>query len=215
MKLPLFPLNTVLFPGMLLPLHIFEPRYRDMVTHCVAERRPFGVALIRAGEEVGAPAQPHPVGTYGQIARVERLPEGRMNIELIGQERFRIVELHHDHAYLTGTVEKFPLEEPDCSEARRLAQALKPWLIKYLKLLGDAAETSFDAQELPHNPAAMAYLAAIVAQVPMREKQALLGFTTAADLLERERALYRREVSLINAMLTSQQACHDPDLSPN
>jgi len=215
MKLPLFPLNTVLFPGMLLPLHIFEPRYREMINLCLTERQPFGVVLIKAGEEVAAPAAPHPIGTYGQVSRAERLPDGRMHIEMIGQERFRILTLHHDHAYLTGTVEKFPLAQPDCAQAVTLAQALKPWLGRYLKLLGDAAETSFDVQDLPDNPAAVAYLAAIVAQIPLREKQALLSLGAAAELLERERALYRREVSLIRAMLTSQQACHDPDLSPN
>jgi Lon protease-like protein len=200
---------------MLLPLHIFEPRYREMINLCLSEQRPFGVVLIKTGEEVGAPAEPHPVGTYGQIARAERLPDGCLNIEVIGQERFRILELHYDHAYLTGTVEKFPLQEAECFAAVKSARTLRPWLNRYLKLLGDAADTSFDTQELPNNPAAIAYLAAIIAQIPAREKQELLNLSTATELLERERSLYRREVSLIRAMLSSQQACHDPNLSPN
>ncbi len=215
MKLPLFPLNIVLFPGMALPLHIFEPRYRDMISQCVARQELFGVALINDGPEVGGPAGPHPIGTTASITRVEKLPDGRMNIETVGQERFRILALHHEDAYLTGTVEAFPLLETDLAAAQQAAHALRPWLARYLSLFGEATATRFDDDRLPHSPAAVAYLAAIVAQIPMREKQTLLGFETATELLEQERALYRREVSLIRAMLTSGQSRHDPTFSPN
>jgi Lon protease-like protein len=215
MKLALFPLNTVLFPGMTLPLHVFEPRYREMINGCLHERQPFGVVLIRSGQEVGGPAEPHAVGTYGAISRVERLPDGRMNIEVVGQERFRILQLHRDLAYLTGTVEKFPLLRCEAAHAQRSARAIAPWLKRYLQLLADASETSFDGQKLPRHPDELAYLAAIIAQIPMREKQALLSIPSAVELLERERAIYRREIALLQAMLSSPQACHNPDISPN
>lgn len=84
MKLPLFPLNTVLFPGMALRLHIFEPRYRLMVADCLANGGLFGVVLIRSGREVGEPAVPHSVGTTAHISGAERLPDGRLNIEVFG-----------------------------------------------------------------------------------------------------------------------------------
>jgi len=77
MQLDLFPLHTVLFPHMRLPLHIFEPRYRVMIRACIDEERPFGVALIRSGEEVGGPAEPHGVGTTARITSHETLPDGR------------------------------------------------------------------------------------------------------------------------------------------
>jgi Lon protease-like protein len=214
-KLPLFPLHTVLFPGMLLPLHIFEPRYREMINLCVQTSLPFGVALIRAGVEVGGPAEPHPIGTYAAVSRVERLPDGRMNIQAIGQERFRILDLHHDQAYLTGTVERFPLLESDDPAARRAARKLMPWLEQYLSLLGQAAESPFDPSRLPTDPAALAYLAAIVAQVAVAEKQTLLAIRRAADLLEHERALYRREVSLLREMLRRAQPPGESPFSPN
>src|SRR5690242_121607 len=105
MKLPLFPLHTVLFPGMSLPLHIFEPRYRTMINECLSSGAPFGIVLISSGREVGEPAVPHTVGTTAHISGAERLPDGRLNIEVVGQQRFQIIELHQDQSYLTGTIE--------------------------------------------------------------------------------------------------------------
>ena len=75
MEMPLFPLNVVLFPGMVLPLHVFEPRYREMINHCIEEEKPFGVVLIDEGQEVGGPAAPRLVGTaaprlVGTAARI-------------------------------------------------------------------------------------------------------------------------------------------------
>jgi Lon protease-like protein len=214
-KLPLFPLPLVFFPGMTLPLHIFEARYREMINLCLDERQPFGVALIRSGREVGGPATPHRVGTYGTISRVERLPDGRMNIEVVGQERFHILDLHHDRAYLTATVEKFPLLQADDPGAVRCARRLAPWIMRYLKLLGDAAELPLDRQAMPARPAALAYLAAIIVQVPMAEKQTLLDCPTAEAMLTREHAIYRREASLIRVLLSNPQASQSPDFSPN
>ena len=215
MKLPLFPLNTVLFPGMMLPLHIFEPRYRKMINLCLEDSAPFGVVLIQSGPEVGGRAEPHRVGTYASIARAERLPGGRLNIEAIGQERFHILALHDDEEYLTGTVELYPLLEREAALAQRSAQALRVWLDRYLALLGKAAETAFDLKDLPQDPMAIAYLAAMVAQIPTAEKQTLLATSTAHELLERERAIYRRELSLLRAMLDSPQAKRDAFPSPN
>jgi Lon protease-like protein len=206
MKLPLFPLHTVLFPGMLLPLHIFEPRYRKMINECLDGNRPFGVALIAQGPEVGGRAEPHAVGTWALISRVERQPDGRMSIEAVGQERFRILRLHDDEDYLTGTVERFPLGGAKEDRAQQLARRLRPWLERYLTLLGQAVDSPFDAARLPHDPLPLAYLAAIVAQIPLGEKQALLETPTAAQMLERERVIYRRELSLLRAMLGSPQA---------
>lgn len=215
LKLPLFPLNTVLFPGMTLPLHIFEQRYREMVNLCLHTRQPFGVALIQSGSEVGAPAKPHPIGTYGSISRVERLSDGRMNIEVVGHERFRVLELHHDQAYLTGTVERFPLQETGEPAAAACARRLAPWISRYLKLLGQAADLKLDQQAMPARPAALAYLGAIILQVPMPEKQALLNCASAQAMLEREHRLYRREISLVRAMLAAPPAQQASDFSPN
>ncbi len=203
-KVALFPLHTVLFPGMALPLHIFEPRYRKMAHACLSEETPFGVVLIRAGREVGGPAVPYNIGTLARIRHVEHLPDGRMNIEAVGEERFRLVQLFaaQDEVH-TGSVTEFPLAGADQPAAHVAARALSPWLARYLELLAEAASTHFSEKPLPPDPAGLAYLAAIVAQIPMGEKQALLSVDNAADLLRIERTLYRRETSLLRAMLAS------------
>ncbi len=203
-KLPLFPLHTVLFPGMALPLHIFEQRYRSMVSECLHSRRPFGVVLIKSGREVGAPAVPYPVGTTARIARVDRMPNGCLNIEAIGQERFRLVEVETEPSgRLAAVVQPFPLATGDSAGARQAARALAPFLGRYLALLAEAAHTTLDARRLPRDPASIAFLAAIVAQIPLAEKQELLSAPSAADLLRREHTLYRREISLLRSMLST------------
>ena len=97
MELPLFPLNTVLFPGTPITLHIFEPRYLELMEMCEQTQQPFGVVLIQEGQEALGPlATPYPIGCTAEIARVERLPDGRMNILAVGVERFEIHELDYD-----------------------------------------------------------------------------------------------------------------------
>ena len=117
--LPLFPLNTVLFPGMILPLHIFEERYKLMIERCLDEERPFGVLLIREGKEVGGTAVPHTVGTTTLIASVTRADGGRMNIITIGLERFRLRTLRRERPYLVGNAEPWPLADGDYGAGAR------------------------------------------------------------------------------------------------
>src|SRR3990172_1239116 len=105
LELPLFPLNAVLFPGATLPLHIFEERYKQMIRHCLEEKTPFGVMLIRKGNEVGEPAEPFAVGTTAHIARAEHLQEGRMNLICLGGQRFRLLKTLRSEPYLVGEVE--------------------------------------------------------------------------------------------------------------
>ncbi|RYG49806.1 hypothetical protein EON79_00070 [bacterium] len=119
-KLPLFPLDTVLFPQASLRLHVFEDRYRELVRVCLDEERPFGVVLIRAGEEVGGFADPYMVGTLARIKDVSRFDDGRMDIHIIGERRFRIRRLDEDAApFLVGHVEpvlEHPIEDDDRAE---------------------------------------------------------------------------------------------------
>ena len=111
--LALFPLNTVLFPGMPLQLHIFEPRYQTMIRHCLDHQQPFGVVLIHQGLEAYGPlAKPVQMGCAARIINTTPLEDGRMNLTAVGDERFRILKLNYDLPYLVGEVESVPLERP-------------------------------------------------------------------------------------------------------
>lgn len=92
LRIPLFPLNTVLFPGGLQPLKIFEQRYLDMAAACMKENKPFGICLIASGEETGPAAEPHPVGTLAEIGDWEMEQLGILQITARGGRRFRILE---------------------------------------------------------------------------------------------------------------------------
>lgn len=92
LRIPLFPLNTVLFPGSVLPLKIFEQRYLDMAAACLKEKSSFGICLIEAGGEVGEAAVPHTVGTLASIANWEMEQLGILMIDAIGGRRFRVID---------------------------------------------------------------------------------------------------------------------------
>lgn len=110
-RIPLFPLpNVVLFPGMPMPLHIFEPRYRRMVEDVQGGRRTIGMVLLRAGWEKDYAGRPaiYPVGCAGRLEQVEALADGRYNIVLRGLARFRIAEEHAGEPYRVASVEALP-----------------------------------------------------------------------------------------------------------
>jgi Lon protease-like protein len=202
-ELPLFPLNAVLFPSMPISLHIFEPRYKLMVERCLHGGQPFGVVLIRNGvEALGSLAEPYPVGCTAQITQVENLEDGDMNIVAIGIERFQISEVSHDRPYLIGKVEPFPLHRENPPALTQAGQRLRPWVEQYLSILTQASgNTDFDLARLPDDPVALAYLAAAVVQIPLDQKQELLATNWAATFLADIRAIYRREVALLRAIV--------------
>ena len=103
--LPLFPLNQVVFPGQQQALHIFEPRYRQLVQEAIDQGTPFGIALIREGPEVGGGATTHDVGCAVQLKHVQGLPDGRYNIVCQGTQRFRVLKPLGEDPYLRAEVE--------------------------------------------------------------------------------------------------------------
>ena len=103
-SLPLFPLNTVLFPDATIPLHVFEERYRLMVQMCLDGDSMFGVVLIKSGSEVGEPAEPHSVGTVARIEDVNRADDGRMLLRVKGVERFAIRRITQQLPYIEADV---------------------------------------------------------------------------------------------------------------
>ncbi|MEZ4670956.1 MAG: LON peptidase substrate-binding domain-containing protein [Anaerolineae bacterium] len=207
-ELPLFPLNTVLFPGMPIKLHIFEERYKLMISRCYAEGQPFGIALIKSGNQVGDGAVPFMVGCTATITEMEPLPDGRMNIVAVGKDRFVAHSFKHDEPYLVGMVETFPLEQQEPEMLETTGRSLRPWVRKYLQTLADASETQFDLGQLPGDPLQLAYLASFLLNVPTEQKQDLLAIESADELIHRLRDIYRREVTLLNTLL-KPMASHD------
>ncbi len=204
-ELPLFPLNTVLFPGMPLQLHIFEERYKLMIRRCYDAGQPFGVTLIKTGQEVGGSADPFPTGCTALITELEPLPGGRMNILAVGQERFMIQSLKNDQPYLVGVVETRPLTNQSTEQLERSGNTLRVWVQKYLQILSDASETPFDTTQLPGDPLRLAYLASFLLNIPSEQKQNLLDINQADELMTNLRSIYRREVTLLDAMVKPQQ----------
>lgn len=205
-ELPLFPLNTVLFPGMPLQLHIFEDRYKLMIGQCYDEGKPFGVALIKSGREVGGRAEPFAVGCAAIITEMERLAGGRFNIVAVGSERFQIHGLKQGQPYLVGLVENLPLTNADPDTLTHGGRVLRPWVRRYLEILASASETQFDLQQLPDDPLRLAYLASFLLNIPAAQKQDLLNINQADHLMNELRTFYRREVTLLDAMLSTEQA---------
>ena len=145
LQVPLFPLNTVLFPGGPLPLRIFEARYIDMVRNCMRDDKPFGVALIADGQEAG-PASTHSVGTLARITDFYQGSDGLLGITATGTERFRILDVHQqDDGLNIGSIERLkpeiPLALPD--NYRPLVKILDAILDDFGKLY-DGLERHYD-----------------------------------------------------------------------
>jgi Lon protease-like protein len=194
--IPLFPLNTVLFPGMPIYLHIFEERYQLMMNRCIAENQPVGVVLIREGQETYGPVETYTVGCAARILEVEKLNEGRMNMTALGDERFHILETQTDQPYLSGRVEYMPLRTGHLLEVLRGMSAFKKNVTRYLARMHAGEAIDFSTLEWPDDPLSMVYLAASLLEVPWREKQLLLEIPEAGDLFYEAMRLYRRELAI-------------------
>ena len=201
-ELPLFPLNSVLFPSTPIHLHIFEERYKRMIGQCIERRQPFGVALIRHGlEALGPAAEPHRIGCTAQIVHVQHLPQGRMNIVAMGEKRFRVLSLEKDaYPYLVGVVDEYPLQNPVPQEAEHLANALRQQVRRFIQGLVDANGGQFDLEQIPNDPITLAYMSAALLQIPPHQKQELLALEQAADLLVSLQGIFRREIALLSAL---------------
>ncbi|MEX1019804.1 MAG: LON peptidase substrate-binding domain-containing protein [Litorilinea sp.] len=214
MQMPLFPLNLVLFPGMVLPLHIFEPRYREMMNRCIDENIPFGVVMIHQGEEVGGGALPFEVGTAARITRVERLDDGRMNITAVGTQRFRILELDQSRSYLQAKVAQFPIVNGSTRAASALVQKVRPKIMEYVELLGEASHTELKLDRLPEDPTTLAFLVAIAIQINNADKQKLLELPGIPEMLDRERYLLSWEIMLLKHMIETQASVEEMSTGP-
>lgn len=204
--LPLFPLNVVLFPGITLPLHIFEPRYREMIDHCLEKKSPFGVLLIDKGREVGAPAIPHRVGTSAQIRRVKRHADGTMDIHVVGIQRFRAVDLDYSKSYLSAGVQQMPVINGATRSAALLATKVRPKLCEYVDLLAHAHSADHELGYIPHDPKTLAFLIGASMQISNETKQTLLELPGVPEMLAQELRLLSHEMQLIQHMVDTHES---------
>jgi len=193
MDLRLFPLQSVLFPDMRMPLHIFEERYKLMIRECMEEDAPFGAVAIKSGAEVGAGAIPYDVGTTARIAQVEYLDDGRMNLFTMGEHRFRIVAVNTTQPYLRGEVELLE-PEPAGDGARSLVPHAQGLFDEYLKTYLALADQYTRGVTLPSDAGEAADYIATRMDVALPLKQELL------EQLSPE-ARIRRELEIINEEL--------------
>lgn len=182
-ELPLFPLNTVLFPHASLHLHIFEDRYREMVRMCLREDRPFGVVLIREGSETGF-ADPYLVGTACRIKEVRTYDDGRMDIAVQGERRFRIRELDDSRSYLIGRVE--PVIEHEIDETDRAEALLARARDEFEALIRRAIERDEVSVRVvfPTDPVVLSFTIANLLQMENLKKQRLLETTDTLERME-------------------------------
>lgn len=184
MRIPLFPLNSVLFPGGSLSLRVFEPRYLRMVGDCLQEARPFGVCLIRKGTEVGPAAEPAVTGTLGHIVDWDQRRDGLLGITVRGGQRFEIVDYEVSrHQLLQAEVRL--LEDPACCPLAAEFGELQGLLRRILEQLGPpytGIETQYDDAHW------VACRLAEILPLPLKAKQELLELDDPLERLTRLRA---------------------------
>ncbi|MFE7118174.1 LON peptidase substrate-binding domain-containing protein [Streptomyces sp. NPDC057654] len=226
-RLPLFPLNSVLFPGLVMPLNVFEQRYRalmrDLSELPEEEPRRFGVVAIRDGREVAfsAPGLPdetgrlergpgagfgtdpmnafYSVGCAADAATIREREDGSYEVLATGTTRFRLLSVDASGSYLTGEVEEIEEEEGDGAGA--LASGVVRAFRTYQKRLAGARERSLSGQsDLPDEPAVLSYLVAAAAVLDTPTKQRLLQAPDTASRLAEELKVLRAEAAVIGKL---------------
>ena len=201
--LPLFPLNVVLYPGMALPLRIFEERYQLMMQRCLEGDKIFGVVLIREGKEVGGAAVPFEVGTVARITDVVPQGGGRMHLSAIGEDVFQIVDVQQITPYMVGRVEM--LERTDESAPDDLTTRVAGHFRTYRSLLASLRGMGDGPVELDEDPQKLSYTVAAELMAGPREKQLLLETSSAKVRLEEELKLLQSTNLSLELFLTERR----------
>jgi hypothetical protein len=219
-RLPLFPLGSVLFPGMLLPLHIFEDRYKELMRDLLdgPEPRQFGVIAIKKGRETGVEgvSSLFEVGCTATVREAEQNDQGGYEVVTVGTQRFRLEAVDESRSYLQGDVDFLPEDAGDSAAAGRAAHLVAQAFQGYLDVLTARGLAQVNVPELPEEPALLSYLVAASMIIDLPDRQSLLAEPDPLSRLIAERALLVRETTMLET-LTARPA---PDLryapySPN
>jgi Lon protease-like protein len=191
-RLPIFPLSVVLFPGTPLPLHIFEPRYKQMLSDCLAADRRFGITPAAEAREAPGP------GTVGCVAEVrvnQELPDGRSNIVVVGGSRFVLSQLLDESLpYLVAVVQPFE-DDADSEPTADETQALRELFARYFTGLRELNDSIPEELTLPEDPLSLSFLVAGGIECDVGVKQRLLA--------ERSTARRIKALVMLLPMLTS------------
>lgn len=218
--MPLFPLTTVLFPGMRLPLHVFEQRYQMLVRDLLGkpEPRQFGVVAIRKGRETGVDGVTalYDIGCLATVREAESRADGRYDLATVGTSRFRLIRLDRSLPYFQGEIEPLP-EEASGAEAGAAGAAEAAFAVQrvqaafrgYLNALADRGGGVISVPDLPDEPVLLSYIVGAAMIIDLPERQSLLAAPDAVARLRTERSLLVREVGILRAT-TSRPA---PDFS--
>lgn len=218
LELPIFPLELVLFPGMPLPLHIFEDRYKLMIERCLEGNRSFGVTLLRAGSAEGPGGIPYEIGTVARIIRHVRTEDGRYNIVTRGNARYQMLDSRYESGYLTARVELLEEEELDPRQLAQLRATIEDEFDGFIDDLTDLTETQREPLLFPDNPTTASYLVAHYLPIYNWEKQRLLEATSTDVRLFEERRILARERGMIQEFGTAPaifRAEDEPLILPN
>lgn len=206
--LPLFPLNTVLVPGLVLPLHIFEPRYRMLVQELLViedeDAREFGIVAVKDGHSVereGIDAL-HRIGTATILRQADRTLDGRYDIVTTGSRRFFIESLDSSAQLLRAQVTWVEdIAEPHTAELETLTNRAVADFVSYRSALsGQLDETVAAVSELPEDPGVVSFLLTAAVVLPTAERQQLLSAMSAHERLTLARSFLKRETALIESL---------------
>ena len=205
-ELPLFPLKVVLFPGNILPLHIFEERYRLMVQHCLEEKSNFGVILIKKGSEVDDQAEPYNVGAAVRIIETDIMDDGQMNIITTGQYRFQIKSIINQTPYLVANVDILNLgPPPDQHRLSALMMRASELYNAYEDLLSETVPDWETPKNVPQTPFHLGCHIATRLQITLIEKQRLLEVLPVDKFLMQEIKILRYEIQRRQATVIAER----------
>ena len=205
----MFPLGSVLVPGMVLPLHVFEPRYQQLTADCLAGDGEFGVVLIERGSEVGGGEVRTAVGTVARVVQAAQLPEGRWALATVGTRRLRVARWLEDDPYPRADVEDWPDPEPEAADGAALGEVvarLRTVLARSAEL-GDP--TAAATVELADDVVLASYQAVAVAPLGPSDRQALLAEPTVGARLARLGALLAEELEVLDLRLAVEGEAPD------
>lgn len=207
-RLALFPLGTVLLPGLLLPLQIFEPRYRQLVAELLDlpddVPRQFGVVAIKLGREVGSRRpELYGVGCTALVRRTEELADGRYSLMTVGERRFVLRSVDAEsRPYLVGDVTYLADDRGDAQAAAALVPVVQGLLRDYTAKLAENKALDIELPDLPGDPVTLSYLVAAAVVPDIARRQELLEAPNALSRLRAEQSLLRRELGLLNSITT-------------